>query len=210
LDYAIVKLADGVDGRVLFVSTAQDGLDKLTAAMRPGPSIYRLDAYFLQEQRLLVGQPILDSVEAIAMEFRYRLKAIQPKGPYLLAGGCEGGVFFYELALQLQQRGDEVALLGMLDTPVRGFWKYKPAFFYPIRQAKRQFLDFILRRPSHPKTPEYERLHLVDDQLAVPLPSEHLFDGDVHQFKATIKWWHADVIRLGSSDHDQVMVHGAR
>jgi acyl carrier protein len=94
LDYAIVKLADGVDGRVLFLSAGREDLDELAAAMRPGPSIYRLDAYFLQEQRLLAGQPMLDSVEAIAMEFRYRLKAIQPKGPYLLAGGCEDGVNF--------------------------------------------------------------------------------------------------------------------
>jgi thioesterase domain-containing protein len=188
LDYAIVKLADGVDGRVLFVSTWQDGLDELAAAMRPGPSVYRLDAYFLQEQRLLAGQPILDSVEAIATEFRYRLKAIQPKGPYLLAGGCEGGVFFYELALQLQQGGDEVALLGMLDTPVRGFWEYKPAFLGPIREAKRQFLDFILRRPSNPKTPGYERFQYIWAIIWQAVRSYHperLFDGDVHQFKAT-------------------------
>ncbi len=164
-DYAIVKLADGVDGRVLFVSTGQGGLDELVAAMRPGPSIYRLDAYFLQEQRLLAGQPILDSVEAIATEFRYRLKAIQPKGPYLLAGGCEGGVFFYELALQLQHGGDDVAFLGMLDTPVRGFWEYRPAFLGPIREAKRQFLDFTLRRSSNPKTPGHRavRAHLGDN-----------------------------------------------
>ncbi|MGY4460297.1 thioesterase domain-containing protein/acyl carrier protein [Bradyrhizobium sp. LB13.1] len=189
LDYAIVKLADGVDGRVVFVSTGQEGLDELAAAMRPGPSIYRLDAYFLQEQRLLADQPILESVEAIATEFRYRLKAIQPQGPYLLAGGCEGGVFFYELALQLQQRGDEVALLGMLDTPVRGFWENKLAFLGPIRQAKRQFLDFILRRPGNPMTPGYERFQYIWAIIWQAVRSYHperLFDGDVHQFKATI------------------------
>ena len=165
LDFAIVKLADGVDGRVLFVSTGQNGLDELAATMRPGPSIYRLDTYFLQEQQLLAGRPMLDSVEAIAAEFRYRLKAIQPKGPYLLAGGCEGGVLFYELALQLQRQGDDVAFLALLDTPVRGFFELKPAFLDPFREAKRRFLDFILRQPSHPKTPEHEQFatHLGDD-----------------------------------------------
>jgi thioesterase domain-containing protein len=70
-------------------------------------------------------------------------------------------VIFYELALQLQQGGDEVALLGMLDTPVRGFWEYKPAFLGPIRQAKRQFLDFILRQRSDPNTPEFERFQHI-------------------------------------------------
>lgn len=130
------------------------------------------------------------------MEFRDRLKAIQPKGPYLLAGGCEGGVFFYELALQLQQRGDEVALLGMLDTPVRGFWESNRAwlgpirpFLGPIRQAKRQFLDFILRRRSDPNTPEFERFQHIWSMIWQAVRSYHperLFDGDVHQFKATI------------------------
>ena len=189
LDYAIVRLADGIDDRVLFVSTGQNGLDELAAAMRPGPSIYRLDAYFLQEQRLLAGQPILDSVAAIATEFRYRLKAIQPKGPYLLAGGCEGGVFFYELALQLQHGGDDVAFLGMLDTPVRGFWEYRPAFLGPIREAKRQFLDFTLRRSSNPKTPGHRRFEHIWATIWQAVRSYHperLFDGDVYQFKAAI------------------------
>jgi thioesterase domain-containing protein len=198
LDFAIVKLADGVDGRVLFVSTGQNGLDELAATMRPGPSIYRLDTYFLQEQQLLAGRPMLDSVEAIAAEFRYRLKAIQPKGPYLLAGGCEGGVLFYELALQLQRQGDEVAFLALLDTPVHGFFESKPAFLGQIREAKRRFLDFILRQPSHPKTPEYEQFQRIWAMIwqAVRLyQPERLFDGDVHQFKATItRFGIADVV----------------
>lgn len=187
-DYAIIRLTDGVDGRVLFVSTPQAEFAELVEAMRRGPSLYRLDAYFLQEQRLLAGQPMLDSVEAIAAEFRYRLKAIQPKGPYLLAGGCEGGVFFYELALQLQREGEEVALLGMLDTPVRGFWESKPAILGPLRVAKRKILDLIFR-PSHPKTPESERYQSIYEMIWLAVGSyrpERLFDGDIHQFKATI------------------------
>jgi thioesterase domain-containing protein/acyl carrier protein len=191
LDYAFIKLADGIDGRVLFVSSAQEGLDELVGAMRPGPSIYRLDAYFLQEQRLLADRPMLDSVEAIAAEFRYRLKAIQPKGPYLLVGGCEGGVLFYELAVQLQKEGDEVALLALLDTPVRGFWEStKPAFLGPVLEARRRVLNFIWRRSLHPKTPEYQRFQHIWTMIWRAVRSyqpERRFDGDIHQFKATIE-----------------------
>jgi hypothetical protein len=74
-----------------------------------------------------------------------------------------------------------------LDTPVRGFWD-KPAFLGPIREAKRQFLDFILRRPSNPKTPGYERFQYIWAIIWQAVRSYHperLFDGDVHQFKAT-------------------------
>jgi thioesterase domain-containing protein len=189
LDFAAVKLAEGVDDRVLFVSTGQNGLDELAAMMRPGPSIYRLDSYFLQEQQLLAGRPMLDSVETIAAEFRYRVKAIQPEGPYLLAGGCEGGVLLYELALQLQRQGDKVAFLAMLDTPVRGFWESEARFLGPVREAKRRFSDFIFRRPSQAILPEHERFQRIWAMIWRAVRTyqpERLFDGDVHQFKATI------------------------
>lgn len=197
LDYAVVKLAEGVDDRVLFVSTGQAGLDELAAAMRPGPSIYRLDTYFLQEQQLLAGLPMHDSVEAIAAQFRHRVKAIRPNGPYLLAGGCEGGVLFYELALQLQRQGDEVSFLGLLDTPVRGYWESKPAFLEPFRVAKRQLLGVISRQLSARKTVEetqYQRIWAQIWQAVRSYRPECRFDGDVHQFKATkLRFGIADV-----------------
>lgn len=185
-DYAIIKLADGVDGRVLFVSSAQRGLAELAAAMPPGPSIYRLDAYFLQEQRLLAGKPMFDSIEAIAAEMRHRLKAVQPQGPYLLAGGCEGGVIFYELALQLQRDGDDVALLVQLDTPVRGIWESKSAVLGAMRAAKRRLLAFVVQ-PFQARTSEFERHHRIWAKIWLAVRSYHprsRFNGDVHQFRA--------------------------
>jgi thioesterase domain-containing protein len=196
LDRAVTKLADGVDGRVLFMSGARRGLAKLAAAMQPGPSVYQLDAYTLQEQRLLAGQPMFDSVEAIAAEFRYRLKAIQPKGPYLLAGACEGGLAAYEMAIQFQREGEEIALLAQLDTPVRGVWESKPAFLGPIRAAKRWLFDYI-PRAWHSNTPGYDRhLHIwATIWLAVRSYSpERPFHGDVHQFKAAPTLGAADVV----------------
>src|SRR5262249_4528301 len=126
---------------------------------------------------------------AIAAEFRVRLKTVQPKGPYLLAGGCEGGVLFYELAVQLQQEGETVAVLAQLDTPIRGFWEAKPAFLGQLREAKHRFLDFIRRPPSHPKTPEDERFEHIWSAIWLAVRSYHperRFEGDVHQFKATV------------------------
>jgi thioesterase domain-containing protein len=186
LDLAVTKLADGVDGRVLFMSGVQSGLTKLAAAMQPGPSVYKLDAYTLQEQRLLADQPMFESVEAMAAELRCRVKAIQPKGPYLLAGCCDGGAVAYEMAIQFQQQGDEIALLGQLDTPVRGFWESKPALLGPIREAKRLVLDFLRR--FHPTTPEQERYERIWATIWLAVRSytpDRAFSGDVHQFRAT-------------------------
>ncbi|TMC24451.1 MAG: hypothetical protein E6J34_00430, partial [Chloroflexi bacterium] len=40
---------------------------------------------------------------------------IQPEGPYLLGGWCNGGLMAYEIARQLQAQGQTVALLALMD-----------------------------------------------------------------------------------------------
>ena len=44
------------------------------------------------------------------------MQAIQPRGPYYLAGYSLGGVVAFEMALQLQAAGQTVALLALLDS----------------------------------------------------------------------------------------------
>jgi len=45
------------------------------------------------------------------------LKVIQPHGPYFLGGWSLGGVLAFEIAQQLKQRGETVALLALFDSP---------------------------------------------------------------------------------------------
>jgi amino acid adenylation domain-containing protein len=44
------------------------------------------------------------------------VRAVQPRGPYLLGGWSVGGVIAYEMARQLRESGEEVALLALLDS----------------------------------------------------------------------------------------------
>ena len=44
-----------------------------------------------------------------------KVRSVQPRGPYLLAGMCAGGVIAYEMARQLQSQGERVALVALLD-----------------------------------------------------------------------------------------------
>ncbi len=43
------------------------------------------------------------------------IRAIQPSGPYLLAGLCAGGVIAFEIARQLQDAGEQTAFVGIID-----------------------------------------------------------------------------------------------
>ncbi len=56
------------------------------------------------------------SIEEMAIEHLKSLRAIQPEGPYLLGGFCNGSLIAYEMARQLQEQGQAVDFL-ILITP---------------------------------------------------------------------------------------------
>jgi len=67
-------------------------------------------------------------VEAMAADYIGEMQARQPHGPYVLVGECLGGIVAYEVACQLQARGELVALLVLMDTPrptKRLYWQYR-------------------------------------------------------------------------------------
>ncbi len=55
-------------------------------------------------------------VEDQAKAHLKEIYAIQPRGPYYLAGHSIGGLIAYEMAQLLQNDGEEVAFLGLIDT----------------------------------------------------------------------------------------------
>jgi thioesterase domain-containing protein/acyl carrier protein len=58
----------------------------------------------------------LTRVEKMATHYLKEIRAVQPEGPYYLAGGSFGGLVAFEMARQLQAEGEQVAMLALLDT----------------------------------------------------------------------------------------------
>ena len=54
-------------------------------------------------------------IEEMASDYLTALRAVQPEGPYLLGGWSLGGIVAFEMAQQLEARGQKVALLALLD-----------------------------------------------------------------------------------------------
>lgn len=81
--------------------------------------------FALQETRLTTPQ----SIAAYAQEYVQVVRAHQAQGPYLLGGYSTGGLIAFEMALQLQQQGEQVSLLALLDTTL------------PVLQAEKACLD---------------------------------------------------------------------
>jgi thioesterase domain-containing protein len=69
----------------------------------------------LQTRGLHGDHPPFDRVEDMAADHIESMRAVQPRGPYLLGGHCIGAMVALEMALQLQRRGERVALIAAID-----------------------------------------------------------------------------------------------
>ena len=73
--------------------------------------------YGLQSRGLDGVQSPLTSVETMAAHYIREMKRVQPHGPYCLGGYSFGANVAYEMARQLEQAGEAVDLLAVIDQP---------------------------------------------------------------------------------------------
>ncbi len=79
--------------------------------------------YGLQSLGLDGQSAPLTSIEAMAAAYIAEMRQIQPTGPYYLGGRSFGGTVAFEMARQLHEQGERVALLAMLDSYPLGWLK---------------------------------------------------------------------------------------
>ena len=72
--------------------------------------------YGLQSLGLMEQQLPLTTIEAMASHYLEEILMVQARGPYHLIGWSMGGMISYEMAQQLVHRGEEVALLVLIDS----------------------------------------------------------------------------------------------
>jgi acetoacetyl-CoA synthetase len=99
-------LVHGIGGNVL-------DLRGLAVALRTRRSIFALQARGLDP-----SQEPHDSIEAMARDYVAQVRLVQPCGPYAIVGFSFGGLVAFEMAQCLRASGEEVELLGLIDTDV--------------------------------------------------------------------------------------------
>lgn len=82
---------------------------RISEALGPQQPFYALQPIELPEAR---HSP---TIEAVAARYVSLIQTIDPEGPYLLGGYCNGGVIAYEMARQLIAQGSQVDLLFLID-----------------------------------------------------------------------------------------------
>ncbi|HEV3384343.1 MAG TPA: thioesterase domain-containing protein, partial [Gemmata sp.] len=139
----IVPLQTNGSGTPLFLIHPPGGIVACyqTLALHLGSdrSVYGIRA------RGLYGEESLPTrLEDMAAEYVAALRTVQPVGPYLLGGWSLGGVFAYEMAQQLQELGESVELLALLDSTLP-FGPTNAEYLEGIDQSGREFgLDLTL------------------------------------------------------------------
>jgi thioesterase superfamily protein len=81
----------------------------LARALGPDQQFYAIDPYTFG------GLHCPPTLEIVAAAHVKSLRAVQPTGPYLLGGYCNGALVAYEMARQLHANGQQVALLALID-----------------------------------------------------------------------------------------------
>jgi thioesterase domain-containing protein len=125
------------------------------------------------------GLPITPTVEVMAAAHIKSMRAIQPEGPYLMGGFCNGGLTAYEMARQLHAQGQRVDLLILIDSI--------PARLRPIcdvirrigklfRLGEEKQLDWFLRLEHafryflDSKSEDFEHIRKTDPRISSFFP----------------------------------------
>ncbi|WP_306307226.1 amino acid adenylation domain-containing protein [Nocardia exalbida] len=77
------------------------------------------DVYGIQSPVLNPGEALPESIDDWARRYVREIRAVQPEGPYHLLGWSLGGVLAHAVATQLQEQGQRVAVLAMMDSSLR-------------------------------------------------------------------------------------------
>jgi amino acid adenylation domain-containing protein len=86
----------------------------------------------------------LASIEEMAAHYVREIRRAQPEGPYLLGGYCFAGVVAYETGLQLQEQGQELEMLALIDAYFYGSSR-RPSRLELEREKMRAFMATGIR-----------------------------------------------------------------
>ncbi|MBF6466099.1 non-ribosomal peptide synthase/polyketide synthase [Nocardia beijingensis] len=77
------------------------------------------DVYGIQSPVLNSAAALPESIDDWASRYVREIRAVQPEGPYHLLGWSLGGVLAHAVAVQLQEQGQRVAVLAMMDSSLQ-------------------------------------------------------------------------------------------
>jgi len=75
-----------------------------------------IDCWGLRADRLEKNAPRNVTIEGLAQQYIKKIKKVQNRGPYYLAGWCIGGTIAFEMVSQLEQAGENPQFFAMINS----------------------------------------------------------------------------------------------
>ena len=153
-----------------------------------GVAVYGLDSPFLASPK-----DYTVSFEEVASIFIKEIRALQPQGPYMLAGWSLGGILAFEASRQLIAQGETVTHLVLIDSPCPGTLPPLPSPTLGLLEKAGIFDGLGGSNGGGPIT-ERTRLHFLgsvralENYTATPLPKGQGPDN------VTVIWAHDGVL----------------
>ena len=173
-----IFMVPGVGGNVLIFSQ----LARLLGHDQP--------FYGLQARGLEGKEAPFTSVPEMATHNIAEIRTLRPRGPYVIAGACTGGLIAYEMAQQLMAQGETLTLL-MMDTwhpssyrphrltwsmklwlPFFIIWRIAESIHRLLRMPVKAWMSFV--RQKSESFLSFLRIRTTEDELFVELHVERV------------------------------------
>ena len=148
------------DGPPLFCAHPVVGLSWCYLALLPHVDP-RYSLYGLQARGLRQPEPLPASMAEMARDYADQIRMTQPSGPYYLLGWSLGGNVAFAIAEELERRGEQIALLVIMDSTLvdlATFESGEPWMIYNLVLAQFGYVPAL--SPAEPD-PEARMLELV-------------------------------------------------
>ncbi|MFC5722345.1 amino acid adenylation domain-containing protein [Streptomyces gamaensis] len=147
----LLPLRAGTERSPLFVFHPAGGISWCYSGL-----LSRLDArqpvYGLQARGLAGdGERLPAGMEEMAADYVEHIRRVRPHGPYRLLGWSVGGVIAHTVAVRLQEAGERVELLALLDAYPSDQWQQQAG------PTEEQALTALLRMAGYERTDELGR-----------------------------------------------------
>ncbi|NUT49939.1 MAG: type-I PKS, partial [Saccharothrix sp.] len=128
--------------------------------------------YGIQARGFMTEDAPVEGIPAMAEHYLGIIRAVQPEGPYDVGGFCLGGIVSYEITRLLQDRGQEVRSLVMVDSPdTTGWAKSNGGGSATARSAALQVVNSLLW-PAGVKGLDDVRPRLIHQTEVVGAPED--------------------------------------
>ncbi|MSU97441.1 amino acid adenylation domain-containing protein, partial [Pseudomonas mandelii] len=177
---AITVRADGTEPPVFFVPS---GLADYSYAISLAQQL-RVSCPIHVLPWSAIGEPQPRSMEDMAERMIPLIQAIQPEGPYRIAGYSSGGILAYAIAHALMRKEASVEFLGFVDVPA------PHKLLYKNRDIKQYFIEHVKAVASEVQCQKFDGMNEADELAELIKKAQDLggYDSNADLLLETIKW----------------------